>query len=216
MNNKKHTSLQELGILEEVKLPNGKIDSISDIKDRNNNQIFESFEDFVIKIRNNRVILRINEIFTRKWGISSSNKNLSRYVLIFLPISINLLVLTTLIVAFTSQKYFLLFFAIPIGLMGIRKMWLISVLGLIIHYILYQQIPFIVIFLIWSKIAYFLIYKIPLKILTKNIISDESLCCQYLNKGIVALSFPKEKKWLSTKNGIIEWWNQDFFESIKK
>ena len=216
MNNKKHTSLQELGILEEVKLPNGKINSITDINDRNNNQIFESFEDFVIKIRNNKVILKINEIFTRKWGTSSSNKYLFRYVLIFLPISINLLVLTTLIVAFTSQKYFLLFFAIPIGLMGIRKMWLMSVLGLIIHYILYQQIPFIVIFLIWSKIAYFLIYNIPLKILTKNIISDESLCCLYLNKGIVALSFPKEKKWLSTKNGIIEWWNQDFFESIKK
>ena len=93
MKNKKYTSLQELGILEEVKLPYGKIDSITDIKDSHDNQIFKGFEDFVIKIKNNNVILRLDEIFTRKWGISSSNKFLSRYVLIFLPISINLLVL---------------------------------------------------------------------------------------------------------------------------
>lgn len=216
MNNKSYTSLHELGILEEVKLPNGKINYITDIKDCDNHQIFESFKDFVNKIINNKVILRIDEIFTRKWGISPSNKNLSRYFLIFLPISLNLLILATIIIAFTSKKYFLLFFAIPIGLMGIRGMWLISILGLIIHYFLYQQIPIAVVFLVWSRIAYFLMYDIPLRKLTKRIISNEDLCCLYLNKGIVALSFPKEQKWLSIKNGNIEWWNQGFFNSIKR
>lgn len=217
MNNiKKQKSLQESGILEEVKLPNGKINSVTDIKDGHNNQIFKSFEDFVTKIKNNNVILRIDEIFTRIWGTSPSNKKMSRYFLTLLSVSLYLIILITLIVAFLSKKYFLLFFIIPIYLMKIRSMWLISILGLIIYYILYQQTPFIIIFLIWSKIVYFLIYNIPLRLLSNKIIGNEDLFCHYLNNGIIALSFPKEKKWLSIKNGVAEWWNQSFFDAAKK